>query len=116
MTFEWLALPAFGVTIGAAVMAFGFQKKAQAPTSMAAVDGVLKQDWARTGLIDFFVAQLESTSPQAMTLRVQENKITENPMGQDVCELRWRLATLEEAKEVVACWHKRKQSEMPLDS
>jgi hypothetical protein len=26
-------------------------------------------------------------------------------MGQEVTQLRWRLATVEEAKEVVACWN-----------
>jgi len=26
-------------------------------------------------------------------------------MGQDIVQLRWRLATLEEAKEVVICWN-----------
>jgi len=26
-------------------------------------------------------------------------------MGQEVAQLRWRLATVEEAKEVVACWN-----------
>jgi hypothetical protein len=26
-----------------------------------------------------------------------------------VVQLRWRLATVEEAKEVVACWNARKQ-------
>jgi hypothetical protein len=31
----------------------------------------------------------------------------ENPMGQEVTQLRWRLATMEEAKEVVACWNAR---------
>jgi hypothetical protein len=79
-------------------------KKEQTPASMSSVDGTLKQDWTRTGHIDFFVSQLES----AMTLRVQEKKITENAIGQDVTELRWRLATLDEAKEVVACWNARK--------
>jgi hypothetical protein len=89
-------------------MALGFRKKEQTPASMSSVDGTLKQDWTRTGHIDFFVSQLESASSQTMTLRVQEKKITENAMGQDVTELRWRLATLDEAKEVVACWNARK--------
>jgi hypothetical protein len=36
---------------------------------------------------------------------VEEKKITENAMGQEVAQLRWRLATVEEAREVVACWN-----------
>ena len=39
--------------------------------------------------------------------RVEEKRVTENAMGQDVVELRWRLATLEEAKELVICWNAR---------
>jgi hypothetical protein len=112
MTFAWVILPVVGVLVGAAVMAFGFlktEKKGQPPSSIGVVDGVLKQDWTRTGLIDFFVPQLESTAPQIMTLRVQERKVTENTMGQDVTEFRWRPATLEEGKEVVARWNAREQ-------
>jgi hypothetical protein len=103
-----VVLPVVGVTIGVVVMALGFRKREQMSSSMGAVDGVLKQDWTRTGHIDFLVSQLDSASPQTMTLRVQEMKITENAMGQDVTELRWRPAALEEAKEVVACWNARR--------
>ena len=109
MAFAWVILPAVGVIIGVAVMAFSFLKKEQSPSSMGVVDGALKEDWTRTDLIDFFVPQLESTSPQMMTLRVQEKKVTENTMGQDVTEFRWRAATLEEGKEVVARWNAREQ-------
>lgn len=85
----------------------GFHKKEQKPAAFGHVDGVLKQDWTRTGNIDFHAPALESAAPQPLTLRVEEKKITENAMGQDVVELRWRLATLEEAKEVVVCWNAR---------
>jgi hypothetical protein len=34
-----------------------------------------------------------------------EKRIIENSMGEDVMPLRWRLATMEEAKEVVVCWN-----------
>jgi hypothetical protein len=69
------------------------------------VNGLLKQDWARTRHIDFHLPAAESTSPQQLILRVEERKIVENSMGQEVSQLRWRLATVEEAKEVVACWN-----------
>jgi len=92
-------------------MAFGFRRKEQNPGSPGFdnIDGVLKQDWTRTDNIDFYFAAVEDGSPQRMILRVEERKVTENPMGQDIVQLRWRLATLEEAKEVVACWTARKQ-------
>ena len=96
-----------GIIAGILIIMFGIRKKEQRPAAFGHVDGVLKQDWTRTGNIDFHAGALESASPQPLTLRVEEKKITENPMGQDVIELRWRLATLEEAKEVVVCWNAR---------
>lgn len=97
-----------GIIAGILIIMFGIRKKEQRPAAFGHVDGVLKQDWTRTGNIDFHAGALESASPQPLTLRVEEKKITENPMGQDVVELRWRLATLEEAKEVVVCWNARR--------
>lgn len=106
-TWAILAIPAIGVIAGGLIMAFGFRKGDHKPLSFGAIDGLLKQDWTRTGNIDFHAAALESASPQPLTLRVEERRVTENAMGQDVVELRWRLATLEEAKEIVACWNAR---------
>jgi hypothetical protein len=97
-----------GIVAGGLIMVFGFRKKEQQPVAFDHIDGVMKQDWTRTGNIDFHAAALESASPQPLTLRVEEKKITENAMGQDIVELRWRLATLEEAKEVVVCWNARR--------
>jgi hypothetical protein len=102
-----VAIAAIGVIVGGLVMAFGFRKTEQKPVAFAQIDGVLRQDWTRTGNIDFHAAALESASPQPLTLRVEEKRVTENAMGQDVVELRWRLATLEEAKELVVCWNAR---------
>jgi hypothetical protein len=102
-----LAIAIAGVVAGGLIMAFGFRKSEQKPLAFGQIDGVLKQDWTRTGNIDFHAAALESASPQPLTLRVEEKRITENAMGQDVVELRWRLATLDEAKELVVCWNSR---------
>jgi hypothetical protein len=103
-----IAIAAIGVIAGGLIMAFGFRKTTeQKPSAFAQIDGVLKQDWTRTGNIDFHAAALESSSPQPLTLRIEEKRVTENAMGQDVVELRWRLATLEEAKELVVCWNAR---------
>jgi hypothetical protein len=104
-----LAIAAIGVIVGGAIMAFGFGKGDKKPAVFGQIDGVLKQDWTRTGNIDFHAAALESVSPQPLTLRVEERRVTENAMGQDVVELRWRLATLDEAKELVVCWNASRQ-------
>jgi hypothetical protein len=102
-----IAIAAIGVIVGGLIMAFGFRKSEVKPVAFGHIDGVMKQDWTRTGNIDFHAAALESSSPQPLTLRVEEKRVTENAMGQDVVELRWRLATLDEAKELVVCWNSR---------
>jgi uncharacterized membrane-anchored protein YhcB (DUF1043 family) len=101
MEFAWSVVAIVGVAVGGLIMIFGFRKREQKSTLFGDIDGVLKQDWTRTGKIDFHTAVLESSSPQLLFLRVEEKKITENAMGQDIVQLRWRLATLEEAKEIV---------------
>jgi hypothetical protein len=110
MDFAWviIAIAVIGVIAGGLIMAFGFRKTEQKPAAFGQIDGILKQDWTRTGNIDFHAAVLDSPSPQPLTLRIEEKRVTENAMGQDVVELRWRLATLEEAKELVVCWNSRR--------
>jgi hypothetical protein len=108
MELPWSVAPIVGViglVAGGVIAVFGLRKKEEKAALIETVDGVLKQDWTRTGKIDFFIRAIESASPQMLVLRVEEKKITETVMGQDVVELRWRLATLEEAKEVVMCWN-----------
>jgi hypothetical protein len=108
--FMWSIVAVLGIAVAAAMIAYGIyaiRKKDEPDPLYGGVSGTLKEDWARTGNIDFHVVALESASPQHFILRVEERKIMENPMGQEVTQLRWRLATMEEAKEVVACWNAR---------
>jgi hypothetical protein len=44
-------------------MMFGYRKADQ---KLLAIPGVLKQDWTRTGNVDFHAAELESSSPQPL--------------------------------------------------
>lgn len=108
MEYAWGIVAVIGVIVGGLIMVFGFRKTEQKAGAFDQIDGVMKQDWTRTGNIDFHAASLDSASPQPLTLRVEERRITENAMGQDVVELRWRLATLDEAKELVVCWNARR--------
>jgi hypothetical protein len=106
--FMWSIVAVLGIAVAAAMIAYGIyaiRKKDEPDPSYSGVSGTLKEDWARTGNIDFHVGALESASPQQFILRVEERKIMENSMGQEVTQFRWRLATIEEAKEVVACWN-----------
>src|SRR5713101_575627 len=87
----WVII-AIGVLVGGLIIIFGFRKTDQKPVAFDRIDRALKQDWMRTGNIDFHTSALESSSPQPLRLLVEEKRITEGAVGQDIAELRWRLA------------------------
>ena len=72
--------------------------------------GVVKRDWVPTGRIDFATrlnGTLEdSDQPSEFKLLVEERRIVESITGNENLEIVWRLATLNEAKAVVAQYHK----------
>jgi hypothetical protein len=103
-----IVLPVIGIVVGVVVILLNRRKAEENPAPFSGIDGVLKQDWTRTGKIDFHIKEVDSASPQLLALRVEEQKITENAMGQDITQLRWRLATVDEAKEVVVHWNAAK--------
>jgi len=106
--FSWGVIAAIALTVSAALIIYGIRNRHLKIVTFDEMDEVLKQDWTRTGKIDFHVVKPASTAPQQLIPRVEEKKIVENPMGEDVTQLRWRLATVDEAKELVVCWNKRK--------
>ena len=111
--FAWGVVAVMALAGAAAMIIYvirGVRRKDVDP-SFGDVSGTLKQDWTRTGKIDFHVVAPEIASPQQLVLRVEEKKIIENSMGEDVAQLWWRLATVDEAKEVVVCWNNAHGSE-----
>jgi len=54
---------AIGVLVGALIMTFGFRKTDQKPVAFGRIDRPLKQDWMRTGNIDFHTSALKLISP-----------------------------------------------------
>jgi len=105
--FSWGVIAIISLVVAGAMIVYLVRTKEQKTAAFDDVGGVLKLDWTRTGRIDFHVSSANSAGPQQLLLRVEEKKIIENPMGENVVQLRWRLATLDEAKEVVVCWNKR---------
>ena len=102
----WI-IGAIGALVGGPIMMLGVRNAGQKQEASAELTGILKQDWIRTGNIDFHASMLESSLPQPLRLRVEEKRVIESAAGQDIVELRWRLATLEEGKELVVCWNAR---------
>ena len=56
MEFPWGVAAVIGVIVGVLTMVFGFRKKEQKPFVFDSIDGTPKQDWTRTGNIDFAIA------------------------------------------------------------
>jgi hypothetical protein len=100
---------AIGGSIGGLIMMFGYRKTDQKPVAFGQTQGALKKEWTRTGNIDFHASDLEGSSFQPLRLRVEETRVTESAAGQEVVELRWRLATLEEGKQLVVRWNARRR-------
>jgi len=101
---NWVSA-ALGALVGQPIMMSGDRKDDQKPVDFSPIGAALKQDWMRTGNIDFHASANESSSPQPLRLLVEEKRVIESVAGQDVVELRWRLATLEEGKQLVVCWN-----------
>jgi hypothetical protein len=55
---------ATGVSVGGLIMMFGFRKTDHKPMAFGRIERALKQDWMRTGNIDFYASALESSSRQ----------------------------------------------------
>jgi hypothetical protein len=101
---------ALGALVAEPIMMPGDRKDEQKPVAFGPIGAALKQDWMRTGNIDFHASANKSSSPQPLRLLVEERRVTESVAGQDIVELRWRLATLEEGKQLVVCWNTRQRA------
>jgi hypothetical protein len=75
-----------------------------------AYQSVVKRDWVPTGRIDFATRlngnSTKADQPSEFKLLVEERRIVESIAGSENLEIQWRLATLKEAKAVVAQYHK----------
>ena len=71
---------------------------------------VIKRDWAPTGRIDFATRlngdNVDADQLSEFKLIVEERRIVESITGIENLEIQWRLATLNEAKVVIAQYHK----------
>src|SRR5258707_15562057 len=101
---SWVSA-AIGALVGGPIMMLVYRKTEQKPVTFGPINGGLKQDWMRTGNIDFHASTKETSSPQPLRLLVEEKRVIESVAGQDVVELRWRLATVDEGKQLVVCWN-----------
>jgi hypothetical protein len=101
---SWVSA-AVGALVAEPIAIMDDHEAEQKPMTFGPIGAALKQDWMRTGNIDFHASRNENSSPQPLRLLVEEKRVIESVAGQDVVELRWRLATLEEGKQLVVCWN-----------
>jgi hypothetical protein len=98
------AWPWFGSAAGVFVVAVGlFVALKPKPKRFleTAADAADKMGWTRTGRIDLADPQ----SVGALVLEVEETRISMSPTGVEHREIRWRRATLPEAKMVLEAYH-----------
>ena len=81
------------------------KSKRQPETTYVAAD---KRGWTLTSRIDF----ADPRSLEELVLQVEETRIVNSPSGIEHREIRWRKATLDEAKMVLVSYHAQRNLTM----
>jgi hypothetical protein len=98
---QWPWFVAAGAVLAVAVGVFALLKpksKVQFERAKVVADG---KDWTWTGRIDL----AHPKSAKDFVLRVEETRVVNSPVGLEHREIRWRGATLDEAKTVMVSYH-----------
>jgi hypothetical protein len=107
----WLAL---AVVSAIAVAGYLFTRRAAAGPSVVGDQGRLVHDWIPTGRIDFVGPSMDARAadtPAAFFLQAEEIRLLVSFSGIERKEIRWRKATLSEAKRVVNIFHRQTAKE-----
>jgi hypothetical protein len=101
-------LPLIPLAIAAALI-YRYVKRVSGGENTAQT-ALVKLDWVPTGRIDFALQHeapaSDADQPSEFKLLVEERRIVESIAGNENLEIQWRLATLAEAKLVIAQYHK----------
>ena len=95
----WLSAAAVFVIIVAALAAHSFRKPK--PHERSKSNPAAQNGWTATGRIDF----VDPQSKGDFILQVEETRIVDTMGGVEHREIRWRRATLDEAKTVLVSYH-----------
>jgi hypothetical protein len=68
--------------------------------------GVIKRDWSTTGRVNFALPATvpDVDTPVSLMLEVEETRVVESVTGGEMLSVRWRRATLTEAKQVMGTY------------
>jgi hypothetical protein len=77
-----------------------------ASTEQTQDQGVIKRDWSTTGRVNFALPATmpDLDTPVSLILEVEETRVIESVTGGEMLSLRWRRATLAEAKQVMGTY------------
>ncbi len=96
--------------IGLGVMIYPHVLRLMESRKTSPYQSVVKRDWLPTGRIDFAThikADAKgSEQPSEFKLLVEESRIVESVAGNENLEIKWRFATLKEAKALVTQHHR----------
>jgi hypothetical protein len=109
----WITILLIMITIGGILAFLYYVRITQTAENEKKIklQGIVKHDWRPTGRIDFTarfedVGDQSKDKPGEFKLLVEERRIVESLAGNENLEIQWRLATLSEAKDVIAQYHK----------
>jgi hypothetical protein len=103
----WLALAAVLVI---AVVGYLVARRAGVGAPTAGDAGKVISDWTPTGRIDFTGPSMDATTadtPASFHLQAEDIRLLVSFSGIERKEIRWRKATLSEAKKVVNVFHRQ---------
>jgi len=110
----WISL---AIVLIVAVVGYILSRRPNADPAVAAETGKIVQDWIPTGRIDFAGPSIDESVadvPAAFYLQAEDMRLLISFSGIERKEIRWRKATLNEAKRVVNIFHR--QMEKKIDS
>jgi len=107
----WFVL---AIVLAVAVVGYLITRRAAADPAIVAEQGRVVHDWLPTGRIDFAGPSMDADAvdtPAKFFLQAEEIRLLVSLSGIERKEIRWRKATLSEAKRVVNVFHRQMAKE-----
>jgi hypothetical protein len=112
----WMIL---AIVLIVAVVGFIVARRASADPTVATETAKIAQDWIPTGRIDFAGPSMDESAadvPAAFYLQAEDIRLLISFSGIERKEIRWRKATLNEAKRVVNIFHRQMEKKVDLST
>jgi hypothetical protein len=103
----WFAL---AIILVLAIVGYFFARRANMHSTPVGDGANVVQDWVRTGRIDFAGPSMDASNadtPAPFYLQAEDIRLLVSFSGIERKEIRWRRATLNEAKRVVNIFHRQ---------